>query len=57
MLRSSEIKPLFVDLSLCDKSFSFFYYVKGVSLYDQSTFFFLFSFFSFFFPLLSNLIV
>ena len=24
MLRSSEIKPLFVDLSLCDKSFSFF---------------------------------
>ena len=23
MLRSSEIKPLFVDLSLCDKSFSF----------------------------------
>ena len=25
MLRSSEIKPLFVDLSLCDKSFLFFY--------------------------------
>ena len=24
MLRSSEIKPLFVDLSLCDKSFSFY---------------------------------
>ena len=24
MLRSSEIKPLFVDLSLCDKSFLFF---------------------------------
>ena len=24
MLRSSEIKPLFVDLSLSDKSFSFF---------------------------------
>ena len=26
MLRSSEIKPLFVDLSQCDKSFSFFFF-------------------------------
>ena len=47
MLRSSEIKPLFVDLSLCDKSFSFLY-LKGVTLYCTTCLFFLL-----FFPYLS----
>ena len=32
MLRFSEIKPLFVDLSLCDKSFSFLCICGGVYL-------------------------
>ena len=31
MLRSSEIKPLFVDLSLSDKSFSFCIHVVCLS--------------------------
>ena len=42
MLRSSEIKPLFVDLSLCDKSFSFFslLYVVGAYASEPLTFFY-----------------
>ena len=32
MLRSSEIKPLFVDLSLCDKSFFFTIFYRGSTI-------------------------
>ena len=48
MLRSSEIKPLFVDLSLCDKSFSFSVFVPRLS------FMLLAEFFLSFFPRLSS---
>ena len=41
MLRSSEIKPLFVDLSLCDKSFSFFYLFYIVGAYASEPLIFL----------------
>ena len=38
MLRSSEIKPLFVDLSLCDKSFFFtFFFARGLLLRPLAT--------------------
>ena len=40
MLRSSEIKPLFVDLSLCDKSF-FFFNKLVLTAYESSFSFFI----------------
>ena len=48
MLRSSEIKPLFVDLSLSDKSFSFLYSCCVFIYVLRLTFsFFFFEFFFF----------